>query len=84
MPDEFDRIQSWNETYLEADLKNERARVAAALAVPSGFDGQHCTESECGEPIESARLAIGLSRCAECQRHRDRVDAARQRNGRME
>lgn len=48
-------------------------RSQEALVRPPGFDGKHCIEEECSEPIPPERLALGAFRCIECQtKHEDK------------
>ena len=61
-----------------ADLANDRAELHLQKALRDqigksapeshpDFDGAHCVEEHCGEPIPKARLALGKVRCVSCQ-----------------
>ncbi len=61
MADIIDDAQALNELHQELSLREFRAKQPHA---PLEFDGTHCTD--CGEPIEPQRLALGFWRCIEC------------------
>lgn len=42
------------------------AEHARSMLAPKHFDGKHCVDEECGEPIAEGRLALGLFRCIHC------------------
>jgi RNA polymerase-binding transcription factor DksA len=70
-----------DEWQFERAAKLEEQERASALAknqkelapqTHPDFDGVHCVESDCGEPIPQARLALGKIRCVDCQSRRER------------
>lgn len=77
MADEADDAQVLNEMYLDRALKDNKAKREQP---PADFDGENCTD--CGEPIEPARIKINAFRCADCQQYKDRVDRKRAIEGR--
>jgi RNA polymerase-binding transcription factor DksA len=63
MADLADQYQEDHEVYQKAAIDK---KLAAIRAVPAGFDGVHC--AACEEPVEPARLKLGLYVCIECAR----------------
>lgn len=49
------------------------ARQAMAPQKADGFDGVHCVEPDCGEPLPPVRIAYGRVRCTDCQVKADRL-----------
>lgn len=61
----------------EALERNQRDRAIAAASgklreTHPDFDGTHCVESDCGEPIPQLRLTLGKVRCVACQALREK------------
>lgn len=55
---------------LTQKLVEERRALAAPETHPD-FDGRHCVEEDCGEPIPDERLSLGKVRCISCQTRRE-------------
>jgi RNA polymerase-binding transcription factor DksA len=67
---QFERAAKLEQQEREAALaRNEKA---LAPQTHPDFDGVHCVEADCGEPIPPARLALGKIRCVDCQTRRER------------
>lgn len=67
--DDCDRVDALIETARE-DAEGKCRRALAPESHPD-FDGAHCVEDDCGEPLPPARLAMGRIRCTECQARRE-------------
>lgn len=59
---------------LEQAQRDAGVRAAARQANETSdlFDGVHCIEPDCGEPIPQARLALNKVRCVTCQAAREK------------
>ena len=71
-----DLIELWladQEVYQRAAIESKLAEVRK---VPEGFDGESCVV--CEDPIEPARLKLGMYHCLECAR---RIEVNRRTHG---
>jgi RNA polymerase-binding transcription factor DksA len=70
--DPVDRAGAEVEANDREALRAHRAAVAASGALPEPTGTGLCVEEACGEPVEPARLALGLGRCLACAEEHER------------
>lgn len=68
MPDAMDRVQQHAQDLNAAALTAHAQRPVVAGRVA-------CINLDCGQPIASARTALGAVRCVECQTEHESRDA---------
>lgn len=68
MADSMDAVQQQALDAIEDALHRHQARPVIA-------GRSSCANLDCGEPIHSARTALGAQLCLECQREQDARDA---------
>jgi RNA polymerase-binding transcription factor DksA len=77
--DPTDRAGAEVEAANDEARRQHTARVAASGDLPAPLETGLCVEAACGEPVEPARLALGLGRCLACAEEHDRLRMRRLR-----
>lgn len=76
--DPVDRAGAEVEANDREALRNHQLAVAASGDLPEPKGDGMCSD-DCGEPVEPARLALGLGRCLSCAEEHERLRLRRLR-----